>query len=243
VKPLSRPVLAFAAASLGMTAGVFMLAEDPDPVLSVHVMSDKDSPFIGTVWRVEGGWFVTAYHVPCDEDGLLVDGRPAEIVALDKEADLAVLRVPGLYSPCLPLGSARVGQEARVEGFVGVQAHGYHMTTYGRITSRSLPDGFTGYDGGVQPGLSGSPVLDNSDRVVGVVSSAQTWNFGPNATMGRLCNVDRLREMLAELRPGAPALPVPSSRPPVVVPPPGPVIFEFEFPNPFSIDPLRGVPR
>lgn len=205
-----------AAGALCFAAGFMSALPEPRPESAVHVMSSDRNPFVGTVWRVQGGWFVTALHVPKDETGIMVDGRPAEIVAYDTEADLCVLRVNGLGGPCLPLGEPQVGQDARVVGFVGVGRYGYPMQTYGRITSLNLPDGFVGYDGGIQPGLSGSPVVDAQGYVLGVVSSAQCWGaFQPaNATMGRLGNVYILREMLADLHPGSPALPIPTTEVP-----------------------------
>ena len=139
----------------------------------------------GTGWVVAPERVVTNAHVVAGVDAPRVqvtgtgDLLAGEVVLFDPARDLAVVAVPGLAAPPLPLGDdLGRGDDAVVVGFPlngsysaaparvrqVLDARGEDI--YGRQTVvREVYSLFTR----VQPGNSGGPVLDPSGPVVGVV--------------------------------------------------------------------------
>jgi len=118
------------------------------------------------------------------------DGRrlPATVAAFDPDRDLAVLTVPGLGQPSLPLGSATVGTTGAVFGHPRGQVP--VEVSPARVERRV--DALVGniYDQGpvrrqilvlaseLEPGDSGSPLVNGSGAVVGVAFAISSWSRG-----------------------------------------------------------------
>ncbi len=129
------------------------------------------------------GYIVTNYHVVDDVQSLrvrLCDGTncPARVVALDKESDLAVIKIdPPSPLPTVPLGTAQDLMLAERVIAVG-NAFGYeHTVTVGHVSAlkrdvtlnkevsyRSLIQTQTP----INPGNSGGPLFNRLGEVVGV---------------------------------------------------------------------------
>ena len=136
----------------------------------------------GSGFFVSGdGWILTNHHVVGEaaevevraEDGQI---RPARVVKVDADADLALLKVD--YSPkaWLPLASsdATMGTSVFTIGFPNADVQGVAPKfTDGRVSSLSgIRDDALQYQISVpvQPGNSGGPLVDiKSGKVVGVV--------------------------------------------------------------------------
>ncbi|MDN5796743.1 MAG: MarP family serine protease [Intrasporangium sp.] len=154
----------------------------------------------GTGWVMQPDTVVTNAHVVAGAERTQVespngDRYAAEIVVLDPDRDLAVLRVPGLPAPALPLGEPlERGADAVVAGYPldgpfsavparvrsVLEAQGRDI--YGqRTVVREIYSLYTT----VQPGNSGGPLLDGSGRVVGVVfaKSLEDANTGYALTL------------------------------------------------------------
>lgn len=142
--------------------------------------------------RVEGSGFVyapervlTNAHVVSGvpEPYVRVGGRgaslPATVVVYDPRRDLAVLAVPGLQAPALPLdGSVRRGSEGVIAGF---PRGGPYRLEAARVRERIRARGPDIYGGStvtrmvlslrgrVEPGNSGGPLLAPDGDVYGVV--------------------------------------------------------------------------
>ncbi|MGI8983273.1 MAG: MarP family serine protease [Acidimicrobiales bacterium] len=126
---------------------------------------------------------VTNAHVVAGVDRPSVvrtDGRrlPATVVVFDPKRDLAVLQVPGLGRPALPLGDAEAGDEGAVYGHPGGQET--LAITPARVESQVNALGFDLYGGtrirrqvlvlaaSLAPGDSGGALIDTAGNVVGV---------------------------------------------------------------------------
>ncbi len=168
-------------------------------VVNIHserVVNPADDPFRlapAQPQRVNGmgtgivfdprGYIVTNYHVIDDVQSLrvrLVDGTncPAKVLATDKEADLAVIKIdPPAPLPLVPLGTAQDLMLAEKVIAIG-NAYGYeHTVTLGHVSSlkrdvtlnkevsyKSLIQTQTP----INPGNSGGPLFNKLGEVVGV---------------------------------------------------------------------------
>jgi serine protease Do len=168
-------------------------------VVNIHsertVAAPADDPFRQPVQpqRVNGmgtgiildprGYILTNFHVVDDVHSLRVrlhDGTPhaAEVLATDKEADLALIKI----KPLRPLQVISLGTSSDLmvgESVIAIgNAYGYeHSVTDGRVSFKGRDVSLnkdTGYKGLIQtsapinPGNSGGPLLNLMGEVVGV---------------------------------------------------------------------------
>lgn len=188
------------------------IARDPDvraaaPSVVRIVGSACGLGVVGSGWVAGDGLVVTNAHVVAGVDDARVfaegegPGLDATAVAHDPRNDLAVLRVPGLEAPVLPMAArARRGASAAILGFprngpydvragrVGPTATVLSQDAYGRGPVRR---GIVGLRGLVRPGNSGGPLVDSSGNVVATIFAATTsgprGGYGvPNAEVRRV---------------------------------------------------------
>ena len=144
---------ALAAAAL-LAPTVAAAPDRPPRIVTIAVGLDRATGFVAGDGRV-----VTVAHVVAGGD-VVVDGRPATGVRVDRRNDLAVLRVAGLDG------------EARIGGGQGTSLLGRSAPVVRRISAR--------VDGGprrsamevradVAVGDSGAPLVTRTGRVAGVV--------------------------------------------------------------------------
>jgi S1-C subfamily serine protease len=119
------------------------------------------------------GIVVTAGHVvEGDLRRLTVDGVPASVIALDRNADLAALAVDGLDAPALSLtalepdhlalvGTASASRVDVTSRELLVLEHATDRAVYRRRVIAFRP--------GVTEGASGSPLVDAAGRLAGIV--------------------------------------------------------------------------
>ncbi len=123
---------------------------------------------------------VVAGEPPGSTSVLRPDGRTfaARVVLYDSERDIALLRVPGLDEPALPLADARVGSRGDVLGHPGGVAR---LVVSPYAVDRQITAVGEGLyhrhhtrrqvlvlASGLRPGDSGSPLVDVHGRVVGI---------------------------------------------------------------------------
>jgi S1-C subfamily serine protease len=148
----------------------------------------------GSGWVAQPGVVVTNAHVVAGEHDTTVevDGREPELsayaIAFDPTNDIAVLRVPGLGLPSLPLAAnPSAGRAGAILGYpedgpldgrpgrIGTTQQIITDDAYGRgPVSRLL----TPLRGLVRPGNSGGPLVDRQGRVLTTVF-ASTTGGGP----------------------------------------------------------------
>jgi S1-C subfamily serine protease len=139
----------------------------------------------GSGWVISPGRVVTNAHVVAGERSELVSvggvgpTYAAQVVVFDPERDLAILAVPGLGAPALPVaGDVGRGTSAVVAGF---PENGPYTVGAARVRQVLTATGNDIYGrpgiarevyslyAKVRPGNSGGPLLDTSGRVIGVV--------------------------------------------------------------------------
>ena len=129
------------------------------------------------------GYIVTNHHVVDDVQSLrvrLVDGAncPARVVAVDKEADLAIIKIdPPKPLNVVPLGTAQDLMLAETVIAIG-NAYGYeHTVTIGHVSAMKRDvtlnkevsyKSLIQTDTAINPGNSGGPLFNKLGEVVGV---------------------------------------------------------------------------
>lgn len=129
--------------------------------------------FHGVGATIDDELVVTAGHlVEGDLRSLTVDGAPATVVVIDRNADLALVRVDGLDAAPVPVGAVgddtltMLGPVTRTRVDVRnreelVIEHATDRATYRRDVIVFTP--------GVVTGMSGSPLVDRQGRLAGIV--------------------------------------------------------------------------
>lgn len=149
----------------------------------------------GSGWVAAPDLVVTNAHVVAGENLTRVQpegtGRrlPAQVVVFDPSNDVAVLRVPNLDAPALPLAEPEPSEEVAVIGFPG---NGPLNVQPGRTGQTRLVISTNAYNEGpvertvtsfnvfVRPGNSGGPAVNENGEVVATIfaSRADTRNAG-----------------------------------------------------------------
>ncbi len=160
------------------------------------------------------GHIVTNFHVIEDAEAIEVtmgdESYPAQVVGVDKEQDVAVLRIDAPADRLVPISvgtssDLRVGQRVYVLG----NPFGLEGTlTTGIISSlnRNLPSRVEDFemrsiiqtDAAMNPGNSGGPLLDTAGRMIGMCVAIATRS-GDSAGIGFAIPVDRIKSMLPDL--------------------------------------------
>lgn len=178
-----------------------------DPVIEIDVSKRHPGNKTGTVFAIGDGLWGTARHVVegCGRVFVSVAGNwvPAQQVRVHTGADVAVLATPG-PTPALPISDRllRIGEPGLHVGFPQSKPASVRSEVIGRV--RVKWPNFEGYERGITwaelervpefdgplGGISGSPVLDEYGRVVGVTTSA-------SARRGRVHTsaIENLREI------------------------------------------------
>lgn len=142
--------------------------------------SNEGTVTVGTGFFVsEHGYILTNAHVVSGCRQIQTrDGRQAALASKDERIDLALLKIEG-DSPALAtfrlLPAPRVGDSVVAFGFPlqGILSSGGNLTTGNVSATAGIGDDtrFIQISTPVQPGNSGSPLLDSSGDVVGVVEA------------------------------------------------------------------------
>jgi putative serine protease PepD len=156
-----------------------------DSVCQIIGDASEDSGFIITA----DGYIVTCWHVVNGQSYLdvkLHDGRVASgiVIGSDRASDVAVIKING-FTDLKPLSFADSGAVAAGQPVIAIgNPRGTFETVVSGIISRTRGIEYVGgvgwvsnliqYDAATNPGNSGSPVLNNEGKVVGMVESGYT---------------------------------------------------------------------
>ena len=130
------------------------------------------------------GYIVTCAHVVEDSTNIEVaigaQNYPAQVIAFDREHDLAVVRINATNLPTVSLGNSdavQLGQEVRAVGFPLSNVLGESVKiTRGTIAGVVNTSGRKLFqvDASINPGNSGGPLVNEMGQVVGVASAKLT---------------------------------------------------------------------
>ena len=167
----------------------------------------------GFLWSEEG-YIVTNHHVVADADIVSVifyDGLSlkAEIVGIDPDSDLAVLKVqldPGRYTPVL-LGDSDIVRVGELAAAIGTPFGQDFTLTSGIISAvgrtiqgdsrYSIPEVIQ-TDASINPGNSGGPLLNRLGQVIGINSQIITTS-NSSAGIGFAIPVNIAKKVIPDL--------------------------------------------
>jgi S1-C subfamily serine protease len=130
----------------------------------------------GSGWVAKPHVVVTAAHVVAGASGIRAQGHVATPLVVDRHQDIAILRVPGLKAPALPLIDPRDGDSVAILGF---PENGPFDARPGRVgaTADVLIKGslreVTAVSGLVRHGNSGGPAVNEAGEVEMTVFAAR----------------------------------------------------------------------
>jgi S1-C subfamily serine protease len=178
-------------------------------VVSITTIQGCGSGFV--VAEDKDHWYVaTAAHVVDNGANLpvsapMVNGVVGEVIAYgnaNNEDDVAIIKVRKYNRRYRVYQLAATSQEARVRGVGFIYENGFEnpeFTVYhGRVTTLDWK-GFIAHNGGVFPGNSGGPLLDEWGRAVGVCSRAPVAWGVPFETAALFVPAATVTEMLTGL--------------------------------------------
>ncbi|HTV83178.1 MAG TPA: trypsin-like peptidase domain-containing protein [Acidobacteriaceae bacterium] len=159
--------------------------------------SGQEQESLGSGFIVDPrGYIITNYHVIEKADKIEVrlandpegsQGRPAQVVGIDKQTDLAVLKIH--TDEPLPIEKMGNSDGAQVGDWViaiGEPFQLEHTVTAGIISARNRTIGgaanefqhFLQTDAAINPGNSGGPLIDMAGEVIGVNTAIYTQTDG-----------------------------------------------------------------
>ena len=130
----------------------------------------------GSGWVAKPNIVVTAAHVVAGAKGIRAQGHEATPLVVDRRQDVAILRVPGLKAPALPLVDPHDGDSVAILGF---PENGPFDARPGRVgaTADVLVKGslreVTAVSGLVRHGNSGGPAVNEAGEVELTVFAAR----------------------------------------------------------------------
>jgi S1-C subfamily serine protease len=135
----------------------------------------------GSGWVAKPHIVITAAHVVAGAHGITVDGHGATALVVDRHEDVAVLRVPGLAAPTLPLTDAHDGDEVAILGY---PEDGPFDARPGRMgnTADVLVNGslreVVAVSGLIRHGNSGGPAVNSAGEVEAEIFAARIGTSG-----------------------------------------------------------------
>jgi S1-C subfamily serine protease len=167
--------LAGATVAAGCGTGGPGLASPTRP-LRVAVFAGALVPQVATGVATGDGRVLTVAHVLTGARHVVVGGRRARVLRVDRGLDLALLAVPGLRAPAARLrmtGSGRIGvavvRDGRPRSLPGSVRRRVVVRWRDQPGDPARPRPGLELAATVQPGDSGAPVLDGDGRVLGIV--------------------------------------------------------------------------
>jgi len=146
----------------------------------------------GSGWVARPHVVVTAAHVVAGASGIRAQGHAARALVVDRSADVAILRVPGLRAPALPLADPQVGDSIAILGYPEngpFDARPARVGATADVLVKGALREVTALSGLVRHGNSGGPGVDALGRVELTIFAARLGAEGgygiPSAVVRR----------------------------------------------------------
>lgn len=175
-----------------------------------HVVKIESGPGHGSGVVIENGLVLTAAHVVW-RDNLVINGKPAYVVKLDRSRDLALVAADVtcgfLQCPKIAGWSPKIDQSVTAVGFPLTMPKTVTTGTvqsFGDLGPNAFEAGarFMQFSAPIIFGNSGGPVFDRAGHIVGIatnVAAAEGMMFGiPIPHLGIAASLESIREFLAE---------------------------------------------
>lgn len=175
-----------------------------NPIAAIRPFETLTEGVICTAWSVQlpgGGLaWMTAYHCIHDPEGnpdfktaFFVSWKPVTLLMVDKPHDLALLK--GYPQPGLALATVEPTPLTPIWG-AGYPMGATHLHIVSGTYSGRDDDAKTIYGLAVAPGMSGGPVLDTQNRVVGLYEQQECMTPTGWCAVSRGVTVGELRTFL-----------------------------------------------
>jgi len=166
------------------------LSQSVVTVRAIRVQDDRSElreVYVGTGVVFDSGWVITTPSVVASGVSYSIESPgqvpvPAELVEYNQEGQLAVFRAPALMAPAAVFDTSSTlmpGQMLLVMG----NAFGLQGAVSWGIAAGERDDGTWQVGVSISPGASGSPVINTSGRVVGLIAAALSDMEIPTAPM------------------------------------------------------------
>jgi S1-C subfamily serine protease len=129
----------------------------------------------GSGWVARPHIVVTAAHVVAGASGIKANGDAAQVLVIDRHNDVAVLRVPGLDAPALPIADPVYDDSVAILGYPEngpFDARPGRIGVTGRVKVNGTLRNITSLSGLVRHGNSGGPAVDTAGRVEATIFAA-----------------------------------------------------------------------
>jgi hypothetical protein len=170
----------------------------------------RDGEIVTNCHVVEGAMRVKAKLVDAETEFVIL-----EVAGVDKEHDLAILRVSGPKTPFLPIGDSDAAQVGETVYAVGCPQGLEGTFSQGIISGKRSMDNrkLLQITAPISAGSSGGPVMNEKGEVIGIATSS----FGNSQNLNLAVPSNDLKALLskiadnqkAQLRPATAAAPVP----------------------------------
>lgn len=186
------------------------------PNLDQSSSKEPDATGSGVIYK-SNGYIITNNHVVEGADKVIVTignekNYPAQVIAGDSEADIAVLKVNKTALPAAEFGSTKdleVGdqviaigspfsfQHTVTAGIISAKNRVFEITDYQSQTQNTLT-GLIQTDAAINPGNSGGALVDDRGRVVGI-NTAIASDTRSSAGIGFAIPVERVKSVAEQL--------------------------------------------
>jgi S1-C subfamily serine protease len=190
-------------------------------VFRVEAGLGHGSGFFAQIPGIDVGLVVTDDHVVANDKEATVyldsvTRVPAVVIARDREADLALLRIPASFAkdrPLLRLATPKGGEPLVVSGerilAIGFPLHQQMTLTTGIVSS--VRDGAIISDVNINHGNSGGPMLNLAGEVVGVNAFGDFTSEGGPGISGAIA-ITRLDRVITQAQTAFSTAPLPEER-------------------------------
>ena len=192
---------------VGLTACGLLVIEQMPVMLSysgIVVLESEFSAGSGFVFAEDESFYYvgTAAHVVEGLAEIRVDGIMSEVIASDFEDDVAIVRVKKrkITYPVYILGSVALEDHVKAVGYTwgnGWEADPTFMVYHGRVTCLNWEQCLSS-NSGVFPGMSGGPLFNSDNEVVGITSRVGGAWGQAISTLSIFVPVGRLTELWDE---------------------------------------------